>query len=87
MRFVSASLLAASIIWPVSCSGQPERRPPGAHAVTFLVDTDMLDRGQVAPSMDLLIAATAVAHNAILVTHNTKHFEGIDGLQLEDWLA
>jgi tRNA(fMet)-specific endonuclease VapC len=44
-------------------------------------------KGRKTPAMDLLIAATAVAHEATLVTHNTKHFEHIDGLQLEDWLA
>ena len=44
-------------------------------------------RGKRAPAMDLLIAATAVAHNAVLVTHNTQHFESIEGLQLEDWLT
>ena len=36
--------------------------------------------------MDTLIAAHAVAENLILVTHNTKHFEQIEGLKMEDWL-
>jgi tRNA(fMet)-specific endonuclease VapC len=35
--------------------------------------------------MDMLIAAVALANEAILVTHNTKHFENIEGLLLEDW--
>lgn len=35
--------------------------------------------------MDLLIAATAIANNLILVTHNTKHFEHIPNLQFVDW--
>ncbi len=35
----------------------------------------------------MLIAAVALAHEAILVTHNTKHFENIEGLRLEDWLS
>ncbi len=34
---------------------------------------------------DLLIAAIAVAHNAILVSHNTDEFERVEGLNLEDW--
>ena len=34
---------------------------------------------------DTLIAGTALANNAILVTHNTKEFERVFGLQLEDW--
>jgi len=43
--------------------------------------------GREIPDADMFIAATAMAHNAILVTHNTRHFENIEGLQLEDWLA
>ena len=37
--------------------------------------------------MDTLIAAHALAANLILVTHNTRHFERIPGLKLEDWMA
>ncbi|MBA3924274.1 MAG: PIN domain-containing protein [Nostocaceae cyanobacterium] len=33
---------------------------------------------------DLQIAAI-VANNLTLVTHNTREFERVDGLQLEDW--
>lgn len=40
----------------------------------------------VAP-LDLQIAATALAHDLTLVTHNTRHFERVPGLRLEDWLA
>jgi tRNA(fMet)-specific endonuclease VapC len=34
---------------------------------------------------DLQIAAIALANNLTLVTHNTREFERVDGLQLEDW--
>ena len=34
---------------------------------------------------DLLIAATALAHDLILVTHNTREFARVNGLKLEDW--
>jgi len=44
-------------------------------------------KGRPTGEIDTLIAAIAVANNAILVTHNTKHFENIDGLSLEDWRA
>ncbi|HIB46052.1 MAG TPA: type II toxin-antitoxin system VapC family toxin [Candidatus Lambdaproteobacteria bacterium] len=34
---------------------------------------------------DLLIGGTALAHQAILVTHNTVEFERIENLRIEDW--
>jgi len=34
---------------------------------------------------DVLIAATAVANQLVLVTHNTREFGRVEGLQLEDW--
>jgi tRNA(fMet)-specific endonuclease VapC len=34
---------------------------------------------------DLQIAAIALANNLTLVTHNTREFERVDGLQIEDW--
>ncbi|MEY4211061.1 MAG: hypothetical protein RLZ92_1442 [Pseudomonadota bacterium] len=35
---------------------------------------------------DLWIACHALAQNAILVTHNIREFERIEGLKLEDWV-
>jgi tRNA(fMet)-specific endonuclease VapC len=35
---------------------------------------------------DLFIASIALAHNGILITHNTKEFERIAGLHIEDWV-
>ena len=34
---------------------------------------------------DLLIGATAVAHNLVMVTNNIKEFERIRGIDIEDW--
>jgi len=34
---------------------------------------------------DLMIASIAVAHKAILVTHNTREFARVSGLKTEDW--
>lgn len=36
---------------------------------------------------DTQIAAHALAEKLILVTHNTRHFEHVPGLKLEDWMA
>ena len=43
--------------------------------------------GKPTGEMDMLIAAVALANDAVLVTHNTKHFENVEGLVLEDWLT
>jgi tRNA(fMet)-specific endonuclease VapC len=43
--------------------------------------------GQVIADFDLLIAATALIHRLQLITHNTRHFNRIPNLALDDWLA
>jgi tRNA(fMet)-specific endonuclease VapC len=45
------------------------------------------DRGRPKSDFDLLIACTALVHNATLVTHDDSLKDGaIDGLVVEDWL-
>ena len=41
--------------------------------------------GKPTGEMDALIAATAMAHKAVIVTGNRKHFENIEGLKVEIW--
>ncbi len=41
--------------------------------------------GKSLDDFDLLIGATAIAHNMTLVTNNTKHFERLKGIKLMDW--
>ncbi len=43
--------------------------------------------GQPIGELDTQIGAHALAEGLILVTHNTRHFERIPGLKLEDWIA
>ena len=43
------------------------------------------DKGEPIGQYDVLIAATAIANQAILVTHNTNEFSRIENLLLEDW--
>ncbi|MEY2952310.1 MAG: tRNA(fMet)-specific endonuclease VapC [Pseudomonadota bacterium] len=47
----------------------------------------LMRKGQPIGIMDVQIAAHAKAENLILVTHNTRHFERIPGLKLEDWMV
>ena len=41
--------------------------------------------GQPIGSYDLLIAGIALAHNLTVVTRNTREFERVTGLQVENW--
>ena len=41
--------------------------------------------GRPIGTYDALIAATALANNLIIVTHNTREFGRIAGLKVEDW--
>ena len=47
---------------------------------------DLERQGCKLDSMDLFIAASALAEDLTLVTHNTKHFSRVPGLKLEDWI-
>ena len=35
--------------------------------------------------MDMLISASALAENCVVVSHNTAHFSRVPGLVVEDW--
>lgn len=41
--------------------------------------------GQRVDQFDLLIGATAMHHELTLVTSNVKHFERMQGLEIENW--
>jgi tRNA(fMet)-specific endonuclease VapC len=43
--------------------------------------------GQPIGQMDTQIAAHALALSLPLVTHNTRHFQRVPGLKLEDWMT
>ena len=42
-------------------------------------------KGQRLDDFDLLIGATSIVNKMIMVTSNTRHFERIPGIKLEDW--
>jgi len=46
----------------------------------------LFESGSPVDDMDLLIGTSALANGMVMVSHNTKHFSRIPGLQLEDWL-
>jgi len=45
------------------------------------------ERGMPIGPLDTLIAAHALSLGATLVTNNTREFERVSGLQIEDWTA
>nr|AGC70621.1 VapC toxin protein [Acinetobacter sp. M131] len=47
---------------------------------------DLQSTGKIIGSLDMLIAAHALALDVVLVTNNIKEFERIDGLKLENWV-
>lgn len=47
---------------------------------------DLQRKGTPIGNMDMLIGATALARNMILVTNNVNEFERIANLQLENWV-
>jgi tRNA(fMet)-specific endonuclease VapC len=49
------------------------------------IRVDLENRRNPIGPYDVLIAGTALATGGVLVTHNTREFERIAGLQLEDW--
>lgn len=49
------------------------------------IGAELMKRGTPIGPNDLVIAATALAQQVTLVTHNTAEFSRVPGLQLEDW--
>lgn len=49
------------------------------------VRTDLETRGLPIGPFDVLIAGTALAQHATLVTRNTREFGRVDGLTVENW--
>ena len=60
---------------------------PIFHALDFYAKEKARLRKSGTPvdDFDLMIAATAITHNLIMVTNNTDHFKRIKGIEVEDW--
>jgi tRNA(fMet)-specific endonuclease VapC len=48
--------------------------------------SDLYKRGLIISDADILIVASAMVNGFKLITNNTKHFERITGLNIENWL-
>jgi tRNA(fMet)-specific endonuclease VapC len=59
--------------------------PSEAGPVYGRIRAELRKRGRPIGAMDLLIAAHAVHLGAVLVTENTKEFERVPDLKIENW--
>nr|WP_315226669.1 type II toxin-antitoxin system VapC family toxin [uncultured Albidiferax sp.] len=50
------------------------------------IQSQFKKQGTPIGELDTQIAAHALAENLVLVTHNTRHFERVPGLTMEDWV-
>ncbi|MDB9515575.1 type II toxin-antitoxin system VapC family toxin [Roseofilum reptotaenium CS-1145] len=71
-----ASFLASVTILPLN---QPEAEQ--AAQIRAMLKT----QGQPIGAYDILIAATALHHNLLMVTANQREFDRVSGLQTENW--
>ena len=49
------------------------------------IKSNLERKGNIIDDIDVLIAATALSHNLILVTNDINHFSRIDDLRIESW--
>jgi len=52
-----------------------------------IIRADLQKKGKMIGQLDMLIGAHAKSRNLTLVTNNTREFEHIEGLAIEDWVA
>ena len=50
-----------------------------------LIRTNLESKGQIIDSNDLFIAAHAKSLDAVLITNNTREFERVEDLKIENW--
>ena len=66
------------------------------HSLVLPIDSAIFDQaallwsearrgGHAKSDADLLIAATAIVHDLVLVTGNSRHFAWMQGLRIDDW--
>jgi predicted nucleic acid-binding protein len=54
--------------------------------VFAMLKANLEKSGTPLDDFDLLLAASALAHDLTLVTNNLKHFKRVEGLRLENWV-
>lgn len=100
--FISMITMAELYVWASRTKAPPHRQQDVKDLLTHCtllelshdvarkygeVQARLMDRGLPAPQMDLLIAATALTHGLVLITHNMNHYSNVSGLTIDDWLV
>jgi tRNA(fMet)-specific endonuclease VapC len=95
------SIVKAELLWGAARSQSPKTLPalqaflfplaviPFCDACTEAyarIRHNLEKAGTVIGPNDLIIAATVLANDGVLVTHNTAEFKRVRGLQIEDWV-
>ena len=96
-----SSITLAELVYGVKASAAIERNTIALMKFLTIVDVlpfdnnaayeygdicaDLRKKGTPIGNMDMLISAHARSESLIVVTHNTREFERVEGLQLEDW--
>lgn len=53
--------------------------------LSAVIFSDLRKAGKTVGHTDILIAGTAIFYDLQLITNNTKHYQDIDNLNLENW--
>jgi tRNA(fMet)-specific endonuclease VapC len=103
--YLSAITLAELTIWECRATAPPKRAQDIKDLLKLVTPLEvtvdvarrfgetqaaLMDAGQLAAQMDLLIAATALVHGYTLVTHNVQDYaniRGLTGLTVVDWMV
>jgi tRNA(fMet)-specific endonuclease VapC len=100
-QIVVPSLVVYELEVGIRKSSEPERRRAQLHTllssvrvlpfdvreaeVAARVRTELEVKGTPIGPMDVLIAGTALANGATLVTRNVREFKRVEGLMVENW--
>lgn len=99
--FIS-ELTHAELLYGAECSDNPEKNKaligrflsrirviPIKDAIPLFAKEKARLRkdGTLVEDFDLLIGTTAVKGGLTMVTENTRHFQNIDGIQLDNWVV
>ena len=100
-NFAISEITLAELIYGAEKSQQKERNikvvEDFAEIITIIPILDAIriygkekarlkTKGTIISDLDLFIGATAIVNNMIIVTRNTKEFERLENIKIENWI-